>query len=112
MQNYSLVGGEIFIMGRSGIFWLLIKTSLAKCFDLLKQSVFDIEVKNEFVLRKYTKWWQNVPNMPNTSLILLVFHLTSICKRLIIFDRVSTLDTSNPSTHQYSKGSSPGSNSW
>jgi hypothetical protein len=46
MQNYCLVGGEIFIMGRSGIFWLLIKTSLAKCFDLLKQSVFDIEVKN------------------------------------------------------------------
>jgi hypothetical protein len=34
MQNYSLVGEEIFIMRKRGSFWLLIKTSLEKCFDL------------------------------------------------------------------------------
>jgi hypothetical protein len=50
LQNYNLVGDLCY--GKRGSFWLLIKTSLANRFDLLKQSVFDIEVKNEFVLQK------------------------------------------------------------
>jgi hypothetical protein len=32
-------------MEKRGSFWFLIKTSLEKCFDLPKQSVFDIEVR-------------------------------------------------------------------
>jgi hypothetical protein len=44
LPNYSLVG-ENLIMGKRGSFWFLIKTSLEKCFDLPKQSVFDIEVR-------------------------------------------------------------------
>jgi hypothetical protein len=31
-------------MGKRGSFWLLIKTSLERYFDLPKQSVFDIEI--------------------------------------------------------------------
>jgi hypothetical protein len=38
LQNYSLMG-EKFDYGKRGIFWLLINTSLEKCFDLPKQSV-------------------------------------------------------------------------
>jgi hypothetical protein len=38
-------GGEIFIMEKRRSFWCLIKTSLEKWFDLLKQSVFDLEVR-------------------------------------------------------------------
>jgi hypothetical protein len=44
LQNYSLVG-EKSLLFKKREFWLLIKTNLEKCFDLLKQSVFDIEVR-------------------------------------------------------------------
>jgi hypothetical protein len=37
--------GEKFDYGKKGEFWFLIKTSLEKCFDLPKQSVFDVEVR-------------------------------------------------------------------
>jgi hypothetical protein len=43
-KNYSLVG-EKFDYGKRESFWLLIKTSLKKYFDLLKQSAFDIEIR-------------------------------------------------------------------
>jgi hypothetical protein len=36
--------GENFDYGKRGVFGVFIKTSLEKCFDLPKQSVFDIEV--------------------------------------------------------------------
>jgi hypothetical protein len=40
-----LLWGRNLIMGKRGIFWLLINTSLEKCFDLPEQSVFDIEAR-------------------------------------------------------------------
>jgi hypothetical protein len=36
--------GDKFVYGKRGSFWLQIKTSLERYFDLSKQSVFDIEI--------------------------------------------------------------------
>jgi hypothetical protein len=40
----TLLRGRNLIMGKGGSFWLLIKTSLEKYFDLTKLSDFDIEI--------------------------------------------------------------------
>jgi hypothetical protein len=51
LQNYSLLG-EKFDYRKRESFWFLIKTSLEKCFDLLKQSVFGIEVRKRICVAK------------------------------------------------------------
>jgi hypothetical protein len=43
---------SILIMGKRESFLCLIKTSHEKCFDLLNQSVFDIEVKQWICVAK------------------------------------------------------------
>jgi hypothetical protein len=40
----TLLRGRNFIMGKRGIFWPFIKTSLERYFDLPKQNFFDIEI--------------------------------------------------------------------
>jgi hypothetical protein len=40
----TLLWGRNLIMGKRWSFWLLIKTSFERYFDLPRQSVFDIEI--------------------------------------------------------------------
>jgi hypothetical protein len=60
-----LSGGGEMIMGKRGSFWLLIKTSLEKYFDLPKQSVFDIKVRKWICIAKINQVVHNDPNMSN-----------------------------------------------
>jgi hypothetical protein len=67
-KNYSLVG-EKFDYGKRGSFWLLIKTSLERYFDLPKQSEFNIEIgkwicfaKTNQVVAKWSKYTKSCNN--------------------------------------------------
>jgi hypothetical protein len=66
----TLLRGRNFIMGKRGIFWPFIKTSLERYFDLPKQNFFDIEigkwiclVKTNQVVAKWSKYAKSLDNL-------------------------------------------------